>query len=168
MQRRKRGFPSPPGVCKAVANHLIMPTSLFDGARSSTGPPIGAHVPSRPPLIISTSEKPPSSHNPEQSPVHDMPLTFTSNRVHMSQAAAIAKRFHSTLMASSDRSYAAAIQALNSLQSNFAAVEAIRKSGKTSNHAALPAMRDWVRRIGYEVLLPAPRCCFWEWMSQVS
>lgn len=66
----------------------------------------------------------------------------------------VPKRFQST-MASSDRNYAAAVQALNSLQSNFAAVEAIRKSGKTSNNAALPAMRDWVRRIGYEVRIAA-------------
>ena len=47
--------------------------------------------------------------------------------------------------------YAAAVQALNSLQSNFSAVEAIRKQGSGWNQRALPEMRDWVRRIGYEV-----------------
>jgi folylpolyglutamate synthase len=49
------------------------------------------------------------------------------------------------------RDYAAAVQALNSLQSNFSAVEAIRKQGPGWNNRALPEMRDWVRRIGYEV-----------------
>ncbi|KAK5729123.1 hypothetical protein LTR15_002264 [Elasticomyces elasticus] len=51
---------------------------------------------------------------------------------------------------SNDRNYAAAVQALNSLQSNFSAVEAIRKQGPGWNQRALPEMRSWVRRIGYE------------------
>ncbi|KAK3067160.1 hypothetical protein LTR53_016129 [Teratosphaeriaceae sp. CCFEE 6253] len=50
-----------------------------------------------------------------------------------------------------DRDYNAAVQALNSLQSNFSAVEAIRKQGPGWNQRALPDMRSWVRRIGYEV-----------------
>ena len=52
---------------------------------------------------------------------------------------------------SAGQDYAAAVQALNSLQSNFSAVEAIRKQGPGWNQRALPEMRDWVRRIGYEV-----------------
>ncbi|KAK4574368.1 hypothetical protein LTR86_002130 [Recurvomyces mirabilis] len=48
------------------------------------------------------------------------------------------------------RDYNAAVQALNSLQSNFSAVEAIRKQGPGWNKRALPEMREWVRRIGYE------------------
>ncbi|KAK5109702.1 hypothetical protein LTR62_006825 [Meristemomyces frigidus] len=48
------------------------------------------------------------------------------------------------------RDYNAAVQALNSLQSNFSAVEAIRKQGPGWNKRALPEMREWVRRIGYQ------------------
>ncbi|KAK0888002.1 hypothetical protein LTR02_016707 [Friedmanniomyces endolithicus] len=50
----------------------------------------------------------------------------------------------------SERDYTAAVQSLNSLQSNFSAVEAIRKQGPGWNQRALPEMRSWVRRIGYE------------------
>ncbi|KAK0942450.1 hypothetical protein LTR29_006036 [Friedmanniomyces endolithicus] len=50
----------------------------------------------------------------------------------------------------SERDYKAAVQSLNSLQSNFSAVEAIRKQGPGWNQRALPEMRSWVRRIGYE------------------
>ncbi|TKA76762.1 hypothetical protein B0A55_03636 [Friedmanniomyces simplex] len=49
-----------------------------------------------------------------------------------------------------ERDYNAAVQALNTLQSNFSAVEAIRKQGPGWNQRALPEMRSWVRRIGYE------------------
>ncbi|EMC94638.1 hypothetical protein BAUCODRAFT_149766 [Baudoinia panamericana UAMH 10762] len=48
------------------------------------------------------------------------------------------------------RDYASAVQALNTLQSNFSAVEAIRKQGPGWNERALPEMRAWVRRMGYE------------------
>ena len=49
------------------------------------------------------------------------------------------------------RDYNAAVAALNTLQSNFSAVEAIKKLGPGWNKQALPEMREWVRRIGYEV-----------------
>ena len=44
-----------------------------------------------------------------------------------------------------------AITALNTLQSNFAIVDAIRKSGRSLNQNAIPEMVEWCRRIGYEV-----------------
>ncbi|KAL1301976.1 hypothetical protein AAFC00_002430 [Neodothiora populina] len=46
--------------------------------------------------------------------------------------------------------YSAAVAALNTLQSNFAIVDAIRKSGKGMNKMAIPEMIEWVKRIGYE------------------
>ena len=48
------------------------------------------------------------------------------------------------------RSYADAIASLNTLQSNFAIVEAIRKSGRAINELAIPEMQNWLRRVGYE------------------
>lgn len=48
------------------------------------------------------------------------------------------------------RSYADAIASLNTLQSNFAIVDAIRKSGKKMNEQAIPEMIEWCQRIGYE------------------
>lgn len=44
-----------------------------------------------------------------------------------------------------------AIAALNTLQSNFAVVDAIRKSRHASIKASIPEMVDWCRKIGYEV-----------------
>ena len=44
-----------------------------------------------------------------------------------------------------------AIAALNTLQSNFAIVDAIRKSGRSLNQNAIPEMVEWCWRIGYEV-----------------
>ena len=44
-----------------------------------------------------------------------------------------------------------AVAALNTLQSNFAIVDAIRKSGRSLNQNAIPEMVEWCRRIGYEV-----------------
>ncbi|RVD86254.1 uncharacterized protein DFL_004541 [Arthrobotrys flagrans] len=49
-----------------------------------------------------------------------------------------------------ERTYADAITALNSFQSNFAALEALRKSPGYSNHKALPEMIEWLRRAGYK------------------
>jgi len=49
------------------------------------------------------------------------------------------------------RDYNGAVQALNSLQSNFSIVEAIRKMGPGWNKLAIPEMVGWVKRIGYEV-----------------
>ncbi|GAB7358303.1 hypothetical protein MBLNU230_g2377t1 [Neophaeotheca triangularis] len=48
------------------------------------------------------------------------------------------------------RDYSAAVQALNSIQSNFAVVEQIKRSGWASMDQALPEMRTWCRAIGYE------------------
>lgn len=39
---------------------------------------------------------------------------------------------------------------LNTLQSNFAIVDAIRKSGRKLNEQAIPEMVEWCRKIGYE------------------
>ena len=44
-----------------------------------------------------------------------------------------------------------AVAALNTLQSNFAIVDAIRKSGRSLNQNAIPEMVEWCRRMGYEV-----------------
>lgn len=49
------------------------------------------------------------------------------------------------------RDYGAAVAALNTLQSNFSIVDAIRKSGKGMNKQAIPEMIEWCRKIGYEV-----------------
>ena len=46
--------------------------------------------------------------------------------------------------------------ALNSLQSNFAVIDAIRKSGRGINTLAIPEMIEWLRKIGYEVATQAP------------
>ncbi|KAF2148705.1 putative tetrahydrofolylpolyglutamate synthase [Myriangium duriaei CBS 260.36] len=48
------------------------------------------------------------------------------------------------------RDYAAAVQALNTLQTNFQIVDAIRKSGRGVNANAIPEMIEWCRRAGYE------------------
>ncbi|KAF2751874.1 FolC bifunctional protein [Sporormia fimetaria CBS 119925] len=49
-----------------------------------------------------------------------------------------------------NRDYGAAVAALNTLQSNFAIVDAIRKSGRGMNKQAIPEMIEWCRKIGYE------------------
>jgi folylpolyglutamate synthase len=49
------------------------------------------------------------------------------------------------------RDYAAAVAALNTLQSNFSIVDAIRKSGRGMNKQAIPEMIEWCRKAGYEV-----------------
>lgn len=45
----------------------------------------------------------------------------------------------------------AAVAALNTLQSNFAIVDVIRKSGRGMNKAAIPEMLEWCDKIGYKV-----------------
>ena len=52
-------------------------------------------------------------------------------------------------MPSATRNYAAAIDALNSLQSNSATIEAIRRSGKTVNELNEPEMTEYLQRIGH-------------------
>ncbi|RMZ78214.1 hypothetical protein DV738_g4079, partial [Chaetothyriales sp. CBS 135597] len=49
------------------------------------------------------------------------------------------------------RTYADAVAALNTLQSNFAIVDAIRKSGKKMNEQSIPEMIGWARKLGYQV-----------------
>lgn len=51
----------------------------------------------------------------------------------------------------------AAVAALNTLQSNFSIVDAIRKSGRGMNKNAIPEMLEWVKRLGYEVCVPPCR-----------
>ncbi|KAK2771162.1 Folylpolyglutamate synthetase [Emmonsiellopsis sp. PD_33] len=48
------------------------------------------------------------------------------------------------------RGYEDAIAALNSLQSNFSVVNAIRKAGPGMNLQAIPEMVEWCRKIGYQ------------------
>ncbi|KAG0249625.1 Folylpolyglutamate synthetase [Mortierella polycephala] len=47
------------------------------------------------------------------------------------------------------RSYADAVDKLNGLQTNFAVLDAVRKSGGNANKNALPEMIDFIRRSGY-------------------
>lgn len=51
--------------------------------------------------------------------------------------------------------YQDAIAALNTLQSNFSVVDAIRKSGKAMNQQAIPEMIEWCQKLGYEVCASA-------------
>lgn len=51
------------------------------------------------------------------------------------------------------RNYASAIAALNTLQSNHATVDAVRKLGPGANAQAIPEVVEWCRRIGYQVPL---------------
>ncbi|KAL2038255.1 hypothetical protein N7G274_008904 [Stereocaulon virgatum] len=48
------------------------------------------------------------------------------------------------------RTYADAITALNTLQSNFSIVNQMRKEGRSLNKNAIPEMIEWLRRIGYQ------------------
>lgn len=59
-------------------------------------------------------------------------------------------RSHHSFPVMAKRDYAAAVGALNTLQSNFSIVDAIRKSGKGMNQQAIPEMIEWCRKIGYE------------------
>ncbi|WFC99224.1 tetrahydrofolate synthase [Malassezia yamatoensis] len=52
-------------------------------------------------------------------------------------------------MIAAQRGYSEAIDALNSLQSNAATIEAIRKSGKTVNELNEPEMVEYLARIGH-------------------
>ncbi|KZF21844.1 folylpolyglutamate synthase [Xylona heveae TC161] len=48
------------------------------------------------------------------------------------------------------RDYSDAVAALNTLQSNFAILDAIRKSGQALNLQAIPEMIEWCHKTGYE------------------
>ncbi|KAI9807880.1 MAG: hypothetical protein M1825_005186 [Sarcosagium campestre] len=52
-----------------------------------------------------------------------------------------------------ERSYAEAVAALNTLQSNHATLEAIRRSGRSMNTEAIPEMIEWCRKAGYDTHL---------------
>lgn len=56
-----------------------------------------------------------------------------------------------TLATMHGRDYRAAIDALNSLQSNAATLEAIRKSGRTVNELNEHEMTEYLDRIGHRV-----------------
>ncbi|KAA6410105.1 MAG: folylpolyglutamate synthase [Lasallia pustulata] len=49
-----------------------------------------------------------------------------------------------------ERTYSDAVAALNTLQSNYAVVNAIRASGRSLNKQSIPEMIEWCRKIGYE------------------
>ena len=51
----------------------------------------------------------------------------------------------------STRSYRDAVDALNSLQTNAAALEALRASGGRSSELAIPEMIEYLQRTGYSV-----------------
>ncbi|USP82322.1 hypothetical protein yc1106_09596 [Curvularia clavata] len=61
-----------------------------------------------------------------------------------------AVRLYHSIAAMEKRDYAAAVAALNTLQSNFSIVDAIRKSGRGMNKQAIPEMIEWCRKAGYE------------------
>jgi len=52
---------------------------------------------------------------------------------------------------STTRSYADAVQHLNSLQSNAAVLDALRASGGRLSEFAIPEMLEYLGRIGYTV-----------------
>jgi hypothetical protein len=45
----------------------------------------------------------------------------------------------------------AAITALNTIQTNYAIVKAIRDSGRSMNLNAIPEMIEWLHKVGYQV-----------------
>lgn len=73
-----------------------------------------------------------STNLPALSSDHSNPASNTSNNMNR------------------QRTYKEAINALNSLQSNFATIDAVRKSGINRNSMLMPEMIEWVRRIGYK------------------
>ena len=56
-----------------------------------------------------------------------------------------------------------AITALNSLQTNFAITEEIRKSQSRDdiNKLSIPEAIEWLRRLGYQVCVPPYTCVLW-------
>ncbi|KAH9868726.1 hypothetical protein J1614_007798 [Plenodomus biglobosus] len=62
----------------------------------------------------------------------------------------LAVRSYRSTVAMEQRDYAAAVAALNTLQSNFSIVDAIRKSGRGMNKQAIPEMLEWCRKAGYK------------------
>ncbi|UCS21666.1 MET7 [Nakaseomyces glabratus] len=56
-----------------------------------------------------------------------------------------------TLRMASKRTYQDALTALNSLQSNYANIMAVRQSGDRKNRMSILEMYEWSRRLGYKV-----------------
>lgn len=63
----------------------------------------------------------------------------------------LARAGMATATSTGGRGYAAAIDALNSLQSNAATIEAIRRSGRTVNELNEHEMVEYLGRIGHPV-----------------
>lgn len=66
-------------------------------------------------------------------------------------------RMASTTAPAAGRTYADAINLLNSLQSNAAVIEAIRKGGGKSGDQLMEEMIEYLTRIGYQVSRLRPR-----------
>lgn len=69
--------------------------------------------------------------------------------------------FYTSLLYNLLTSLQDAVAALNTVQSNYAIVNAIRTSGRSLNKQAIPEMIEWCRKIGYEV-------CACPWLREVK
>ncbi|KAI4127926.1 MAG: hypothetical protein LQ347_004386, partial [Umbilicaria vellea] len=49
-----------------------------------------------------------------------------------------------------ERTYSDAVAALNTVQSNYAVISAIRASSRSLNKQSIPEMIEWCHKIGYE------------------
>lgn len=83
-----------------------------------------------------------------------MPISYRSNFlsivVHTKKLKLF--RFHGRRMSTAPTpTYRDAIDALNSLQTNAAVLEAVRAAGSKLNPNAIPEMIDYLRRVGLEV-----------------
>lgn len=87
-------------------------------------------------------------------PNQSHPHSHRSGWMHPSLARLVARTMSSA--ASTARSYAAAIDALNGLQSNAQVIDAIRKSGGKGGDVQLREQVEYMRRIGYEVREDVP------------
>ena len=67
----------------------------------------------------------------------------------------------SLLRRMSTRSYSEAIDALNSLQTNAAVLEALRVSGNRMSARAIPEMLEYLHRTGYSVSSGFALGCIW-------
>lgn len=65
-------------------------------------------------------------------------------------------RLAARAMSAAPRSYADAVDHLNSLQSNAATLDAVRASGGRLSDFAIPEMLEYLNRIGYSVSLVQP------------
>lgn len=81
------------------------------------------------------------------------PLTsiLRSSTRHLHNSPRLYRMASTTAPSSSGRSYVDAINLLNSLQSNAAVIEAIRKGGGKSGDQLMEEMVEYLTRIGYQV-----------------